>query len=383
MFKKLRFSIFIIDIIFLCVIYLIAQKTLYNGSLASFLLYASLLLLFYISLRGYDFHRIHSPRWTMTSFSVALFLSLFFNTLLALIFQFTLNMDTWGVILYFLIFVNLFNPSFFRFIAGNHKDSIELPQDIDRTILERLSELEFLEPILVQDNTLRKNLVFYQKVSSCLGECPKELYEKMDEKIFEDYLSTKKFSHFLIQIIDLILTIIFFIISSPFFLLFSICLLVFQGRPVFYKQTRIGKGGKSFILYKFRTLKQGEAKVTDIEKDHMERSTAIGKFLRSLRLDELPQLINCIKGDMSLVGPRPEMPYFHELCKQEIPNYTKRLLVKPGITGWAQTMYKRSDTLEEYRIKTGYDFYFLLHYSIGTYFKSLLYTLDTLVYRKE
>ena len=136
-------------------------------------------------------------------------------------------------------------------------------------------------------------------------------------------------------------------------------------------------------MYKFRTLTQGEAKVTDIEKDHMERSTSIGKFLRSLRLDELPQLFNCIKGDMSLVGPRPEMPYFHELCKKEIPNYTKRLLVRPGITGWAQTMYKRSDTLEEYRIKTGYDFHFLLHYSIGMYFTSLLYTLDTLVYRKE
>ena len=383
MFRKLRFLIFIIDIIFLWIIFSVAQKTLYNGSLASFLMYASILLLFYISLRGYDFHRIHSPRWTMTSFSVALFLSLFFNTLLALVFQFDLNMDTWGVILYFLIFVNLFNPTFFRMMAAKYKDAIELPEDIDHSILERLSEIEFLEPIPIQNKTFKKDLVFYQQVSSCLGECPKELYESMDGQIFKDYLSTRKIHSFFIRVIDFILSILFFVAASPFLLLFSICLLLFQGRPVLYKQVRIGKEGKPFVLYKFRTLKQGEAKVKDIEKDHTERSTAIGKFLRSLRLDELPQLINCIKGDMSLVGPRPEMPYFHELCKKEIPHYTKRLLVKPGITGWAQTMYKRSDTLEEYRIKTGYDFHFLLHYSIGMYFKSLLYTLDTLVYRKE
>ncbi len=383
MFKKLRFSIFIIDIIFLWFIYFAAQKTLYNGRLTSFLLYASLMMLFYISLRGYDFFRIHSPRWTMISFSIALFLSLFFNTFLALIFQLNMNMDTWGVLLYFLIFVNLFNPTFFRFFAARQKESIILPEDINHIILSHIQEEEFLEPVLIKGEKVKREFGFYQKLSSCLGELPKEIYEQMDGQLFEKHLSSKKITRILVRTIDLILSIVFFILAAPFLLICSLCLLLFQGKPVLYKQERIGKAGKPFILYKFRTLTQGEAKVTDIEKDHMERSTSIGKFLRSLRLDELPQLFNCIKGDMSLVGPRPEMPYFHELCKKEIPNYTKRLLVRPGITGWAQTMYKRSDTLEEYRIKTGYDFHFLLHYSIGMYFTSLLYTLDTLVYRKE
>jgi len=319
----------------------------------------------------------------MISFSIALFLSLFFNTVLALVFQLNMNMNTWGVILYFLIFVNLFNPTFFRFFAARHKETITLPKNINHNIIEHIQEMEFLEPILIQGEKVKREIGFYQKLSSCLGELPKEIYEQMDGQLFEKHLSSKKGTRFLIRTIDLILSIFFFILAAPVLLLFSICLLFFQGRPILYKQERIGKGGKPFILYKFRTLTQGEAKVTDIEKDHMERSTSIGKFLRSVRLDELPQLINCIKGDMSLVGPRPEMPYFHELCKRKIPNYTKRLLVKPGITGWAQTMYKRSDTLEEYRIKTGFDFHFLLHYSLGMYVKSLLYTLDTLVYRKE
>src|SRR6056297_3277807 len=117
MFKTLRFSIFIVDMIFLWIIYFGTQKTLYNGSFTNFLLSALWVLFFYIALRGYDFQRIASPRWTMTSFSIALFLSLLINTFLAFVFQLKLNMDTWGIILYFLIFVNLFNPTFFRLLA--------------------------------------------------------------------------------------------------------------------------------------------------------------------------------------------------------------------------------------------------------------------------
>ncbi|MFP4462113.1 MAG: sugar transferase [Thermotogota bacterium] len=230
---------------------------------------------------------------------------------------------------------------------------------------------------------VKKTISYYQQITTPFLNLPQELYNNLDGHLLKKSIEAKKITIFFIRLMDIIFSLSFLVILSPFFLICTLLLLLFQGKPIIYKQTRIGKNEKPFTLYKFRTLKQGEAKVTNIEKDHMERSTSIGKFLRSLRLDELPQLINCIKGDMSLVGPRPEMPYFHELCKKEIPNYTKRLLVKPGITGWAQTMYKRSDTLEEYRVKTGYDFFFLLHYSPWMYFKSLMYTLDTLVYRKE
>lgn len=383
MFKKLRFSIFIIDVLVLWIIFLITEKAFFNISLNNLFLFASLLLLLFTSLRGYDFHRIDSPRWTMTSFSVALFLSLFLNTIFAFLFRIDLLLDHWGMILYFLIFVNLFNPVFFRFFAGRYPAIIELPEGVDEMVFSRINENEYLKPVFSRKPDENKRLFVYRQIADALGEMPKELYEEIDGNLIQQDISSKKMTTCFLRLVDVCLSFIFLIISSPFFLICSICLLILQGRPILYKQKRIGKNGRPFTLYKFRTLKQGEAKVTDIERDHMERSTSVGKFLRSLRLDELPQLINCIKGDMSLVGPRPEMPYFNELCQKKIPNYTLRLLVRPGITGWAQTMYKRSDTLDEYRIKTGYDFYYLLHYSPCTYFRSLLYTLDTLVYRKD
>lgn len=371
------------DLFFLFCVVFYANDTKDQFHSGEFLLSSFVLFFFYFSLKGFAIDRIHSPRWTMTSFSVALFISLFLNTVFAFLFRSEINTDNWGMILYFLIFVNLFNPAFFRFFAGRYPATIEVPKGINETILDRINENDYLKPVFSTKKNMNKDLLFYRQMAIALGELPRELYEKMDRTIVEQHLSSKKATERFIRVVDCCLSLIFLLISSPFFLICSVCLLILQGRPVLYKQQRIGKNGIPFTLYKFRTLKQGEAKVTDIERDHQDRSTSVGKFLRSLRLDELPQLFNCIKGDMSLVGPRPEMPYFNELCQKEIPNYTLRLLVRPGITGWAQTMYKRSDTLDEYRIKTGYDFYFLLHYSPCTYLQSLLYTLDTLVYRKE
>lgn len=379
--KKLRFSIFLIDLSFLFFMFFLIEYTQPQVSSKTFLLYSITLLFFFISLRGYDAVRIASPRWTMTSLSISLFLSHFLYSGLALFLHNHLHMNIWGYVLYFLIFSNLFNPFFYRFLSQRNKEIIYASPDTPNKLLEVLEMNEYL--IIEKKDTIKKNTSYYQQLSAPLSNIPQELYDNMNTKIFEEAINAKKGSVFFVRVVDIILSLLFLVILSPFFLICSLLLLIFQGKPIIYKQIRIGQNEQPFTLYKFRTLKQGEAKVSDIEQDHLERSTGIGKFLRSLRLDELPQLINCIKGDMSLVGPRPEMPYFHELCKGKIPNYTKRLLVKPGITGWAQTMYKRSDTLDEYRIKTGYDFYFLLHYSVGMYFKSLLYTLDTLVYRKE
>jgi len=209
-----------------------------------------------------------------------------------------------------------------------------------------------------------------------------EIYSEMDGKLFDEVIAPKRFQRKIIRLFDVIFSLLFILILIPFYVICAVLILIFQGKPVIFRQTRIGKDQRAFTLYKFRTLKVGEAKTTGIAEDHLNRSTTIGKFLRSLRLDEVPQFFNCLKGDMSLVGPRPEMIFFHEMGMKNIPNYEKRLLVKPGITGWAQTMYKRSDTLEEYYIKTGYDLSYILDYSISAYFRSLLYTLDTLIYRK-
>src|SRR6056297_1466054 len=145
--KKIRFGIFIIDISFLFLMYFIIESTQPGVSSRSFLVYSLTLLFFYVSLRGYDTQRIGSPRWTMTSFSIALFLSLFLYSFIALFLNNHLHMDAWGNVLYFLILTNVFNPLCYRLVAGKKKERICLPDDTPDSIVE-----EFLmkENIFVQ-----------------------------------------------------------------------------------------------------------------------------------------------------------------------------------------------------------------------------------------
>ncbi len=383
MFRKIRLGIFLFDSFIVVLIYLLSQTTIPVIDAQSFFRYSFVLMFIYTCLRGFDIQRIASPRWTMTSFSIALFLSLIFNTILSVIFKKPLYMNAWGLILYYIVILTLFNPLIFRILSKRRKFKISVPASISKTLFEDLNPYTLSITQIEEKEGLKKDLRFYKKISTLLGQLPPGLYNTMNGEILDEVVKSKRMTSFVIRLLDILLSVFFILLLSPFLLLCTLALLLFQGKPVVYKQRRIGQRGKAFTLYKFRTLRTGEAKVTNVQEDHKDRSTGIGRFLRSLRLDELPQLFNCLKGDMSIIGPRPEMVYFHEMCQEEIPNYNKRLLVKPGISGWAQTMYKRSDTLEEYRIKTGYDLYFVLNYSLGMYFKSMLYTLDTLVYRKE
>jgi sugar transferase (PEP-CTERM system associated) len=137
--------------------------------------------------------------------------------------------------------------------------------------------------------------------------------------------------------------------------------------PVLYRQKRVGRGGKTFYCYKFRTMRQdaeadrGATWATDDDP----RITRIGKFLRSSRLDEIPQLWCVLIGDMHFVGPRPERPEFVEWLSKEIPYYGVRHTVRPGITGWAQVQYKYGNTLEDAREKLQYDLFYIKNASIG------------------
>jgi len=136
--------------------------------------------------------------------------------------------------------------------------------------------------------------------------------------------------------------------------------------PVFYRQTRCGRAGKPFSIVKFRTM------TTDAEKDGQAlwatkgdpRITRVGQFLRKTRLDEVPQIINVLRGEMSMIGPRPERPEFVTELQQSIPFYRTRLLVKPGVTGLAQIHYPYGNTVEDALIKLEYDFYYLRHWSL-------------------
>jgi len=136
---------------------------------------------------------------------------------------------------------------------------------------------------------------------------------------------------------------------------------------VLYRQKRIGLGGKIFYCYKFRTMRQDAEADTGATwaLDDDPRITKVGQFLRTSRLDEIPQLWCVLKGDMSFVGPRPERPEFVEMLTQEIPFYGVRNAVRPGITGWAQVRYKYGNTIADAKEKLQYDLYYIKNMSLG------------------
>ena len=181
------------------------------------------------------------------------------------------------------------------------------------------------------------------------------------------------------KIFDKFFGSIFLIIASPFMLIISIATLIEDGRPVIYKQKRMGKNEKIFIMNKFRSLKEAEINENNPNEDIEKRVLKTGKITRKLRLDELPQFWNIIKGDMSIVGPRPEMIEFHNLMSSQIPFYNYRLKLNPGITGWAQIHYKHTSTLEDYIKKTEYDLYYIKNRNIFLDLQIMLKTLETML----
>jgi len=147
--------------------------------------------------------------------------------------------------------------------------------------------------------------------------------------------------------------------------------------PVLYRQERVGLGGHSFYCYKFRTMRQDAEADTGATwaTDDDPRITRVGKFLRTSRLDEIPQLWCVLKGDMAFVGPRPERPEFVAWLSREIPYYGVRHIVRPGITGWAQVRYKYGNTLEDAREKLQYDLFYIKNASIGLDFLIVFQTI--------
>ncbi|MCD6159878.1 MAG: sugar transferase [Kosmotoga sp.] len=172
------------------------------------------------------------------------------------------------------------------------------------------------------------------------------------------------------RVLDLFTGIILFIIALPIMMLLALIIFLISGGPIIITQKRIGLSGKIFNMYKFRTYTNG---------DHNKKVTPIGKIIRPLRLDELPQIYNVLKGEMSIVGPRPELIEFHNMAKKHIPNYTCRLKVRPGITGWAQINYKYTTTLDEYKVKTAYDLFYVKNRSFILDLKCVLKTPFTLL----
>ena len=184
--------------------------------------------------------------------------------------------------------------------------------------------------------------------------------------------------------LDLFGATIGLVLTAPVSAAATVAILLDSRGPVFIRQPRVGKDGRPFILYKFRTMRADAeretgpvwAKVAD------ERITRTGRVLRRVRIDELPQLLNVLSGDMSFVGPRPERPFFVEELKREIPYYTQRLSVKPGITGWAQVNWRYGSSKEDSLRKLQYDLYYIKNMSVLFDLLVLFRTIGVVFLRK-
>lgn len=167
------------------------------------------------------------------------------------------------------------------------------------------------------------------------------------------------------RILDIILALVLTIITSPFLLIASIAIYLSDGGKVFYTQERVGVNGKIFKFYKLRSMIQNaENKEALWATKNDPRITPIGKILRKTHLDEVPQMINILKGDMAFVGPRPERPDFVKILDQKIPNYKLRHIILPGFTGWAQIKYRYARTENDSREKFAYDLYYIKNRNI-------------------
>ena len=188
------------------------------------------------------------------------------------------------------------------------------------------------------------------------------------------YLLVKR----LIDIMGGLAGIVIFVIIFPFT---ALATLIDSGLPIFYSQIRSGKGGQLFKIYKFRTMRQdaeadGQARLAE-END--PRVTIVGNFLRRMRLDEFPQFWNVLRGEVSLVGPRAERPELVDTFQEQIPFYRARLLVKPGVTGWAQINYGYVSTVGDTAVKLEYDLYYIKHRTLGMDLNIILRTIGTML----
>lgn len=205
----------------------------------------------------------------------------------------------------------------------------------------------------------------------------------IDESWFIEYCGYQRSRSFEIlkSLMDKSVALILLILLSPFAIMLFPVLLLVHGKPIFFKQTRTGIYNKPFILYKLRTM------IVDAEKDGAQwakpkdaRITPLGKILRKTRLDELPQLINIIKGEMSLVGPRPERPeIIDSKLAPNIPFYNLRHLVKPGVTGWAQVVFRYGFSQEDSKEKLQYDLFYVKNKSIWLDVVIILKTIKTVI----
>jgi len=257
----------------------------------------------------------------------------------------------------------LINPT----VVGDQSQIIDLVtrESVDRIIVAleemrgKFPETQLLD-CKVKGIAIEEGIEFYEHLTGRLQ------VENLRPSIliFSDGFRKSKLTVWVKRVTGFTLSLIGLALLSPLILIVSILIKIDSRGPVFYKQERVGENGKVFKLLKFRSMVQNaevNGPVWAIEDD--ARITRIGCWIRKWRLDEIPQMLNVLKGDMSFVGPRPERPFFVEQLKKEIPYYNQRFSVKPGITGWAQIKYRYGASKEDALEKLKYDLYYIKNLS--------------------
>ena len=194
----------------------------------------------------------------------------------------------------------------------------------------------------------------------------------------------KLYSRLIKPILEAINALILFILLIPVMVVIAIVIKCDSRGRIFYTQERVGKDGRKFTIMKFRTMVENAESLTGAvyAADNDRRITKIGRFLRKWRLDEIPQLLNVVKGDMGLVGPRPEREVFIREFEEKIPFYTQRLLVRPGLTGWAQVKFPYASSIEQTEEKLQYDLYYIKNMSFILDFVVFLKTIRVVLFGK-
>jgi len=186
------------------------------------------------------------------------------------------------------------------------------------------------------------------------------------------------------RLFDLIVSTAFLLLNLPVMLIVALCIYLESGAPVLFRQERVGQGGRMFTLYKFRSMRMnaegdGPPQWADVND---ERLTRVGRVIRKWRIDELPQILNVLRGEMSFVGPRPERPFFVNRLVTQIPFYALRHTAKPGITGWAQVRYPYGASIDDAIEKLQYDLYYVKNHSLFLDVMILISTIEVVIWGK-
>jgi len=253
-----------------------------------------------------------------------------------------------------------------------------------------ISKIVLMDPHLASNSELADALIYYKfrgvKIETVVDSC-----ERTSRKIWLEGLSPQwlvlanGFSPSAMYLrvkraFDLIIALLILIATAPLMAVVALAIRFDSPGPAIFSQDRVGMNGRHFTLYKFRSMRQDAEKTGPAwAKEQDDRCTRIGAFIRRCRIDELPQLFNVLRGDMSLVGPRPERPYFVNMLKEKIPYYDLRHYVLPGITGWAQVNYPYGASVEDAYQKLQYDLYYAKNVSLSLDILVLLKTIKVVL----